>query len=174
MWCAKYRRKVSINNVDKEVADEFKAEIINWNPHFQALYSHVAQQTLTVVAEFFQSFLSLMKAWLTDTTQSKPKLPNYRKRGLNLVTYPRGDVKLKDGQLRFPLGGKVKAWFGEGWQASGRQRGLYRTAQNLCINADCNGAANILTKRAGFPTLYRVGMDSATGFVEHSGLEQLG
>jgi len=115
-----------------------------------------------------------MKAWLTDTTQSKPKLPNYRKRGLNLVTYPRGDVKLKDGQLRFPLSGKVKAWFGEGWQASGRQRGLYRTAQNLCINADCNGAANILTKRAGFPTLYRAGMDSATGFVEHSGLEQLG
>jgi putative transposase len=36
----------------------------------------------------------------------------------------------------------------EGWQASGKrtQRGLYRTAQNWYINADCNGAANILRK----------------------------
>ena len=38
----------------------------------------------------------------------------------------------------------------EGWQASGKrtQRGLYRTAQNWYINADCNGAANILRKVA--------------------------
>lgn len=36
----------------------------------------------------------------------------------------------------------------EGWQATGRRtkRGLYRTAQNWYINADCNGAANILRK----------------------------
>jgi len=31
-----------------------------------------------------------------------------------------------------------------------------------------------LTKRAEFPTLCRVGMDSATGFVEHSELGQVG
>ncbi len=41
--------------------------------------------------------------------------------------------------------------FGEkpkGWQATGKRtkRGLYRTAQNWYINADCNGAANILRK----------------------------
>lgn len=29
-----------------------------------------------------------------------------------MVTYPRADVKLKDGLLRFPLGSKVKTWFG--------------------------------------------------------------
>lgn len=36
----------------------------------------------------------------------------------------------------------------EGWQATGRRtkRGLYRTAKNWYINADCNGAANILRK----------------------------
>lgn len=36
----------------------------------------------------------------------------------------------------------------EGWQATGKRtkRGLYRTAQNWYINADCNGAANILRK----------------------------
>ncbi len=36
----------------------------------------------------------------------------------------------------------------EGWKPSGRRtkRGLYRTANNWYINADCNGAANILRK----------------------------
>jgi len=36
----------------------------------------------------------------------------------------------------------------DGWQASGKRikRGLYRTAQNLYINADGNGAANVLKK----------------------------
>lgn len=38
----------------------------------------------------------------------------------------------------------------EGWQATGKRtkRGLYRTAMNWYINADCNGAANILRKVA--------------------------
>jgi putative transposase len=38
----------------------------------------------------------------------------------------------------------------EGWKASGRRvkRGLYRTAQDFLINADLNGAANILKKVA--------------------------
>jgi lycopene cyclase CruP len=38
----------------------------------------------------------------------------------------------------------------EGWKESGKRvkRGLYRTAQNVHINADCNGAANILRKVA--------------------------
>jgi transposase len=36
----------------------------------------------------------------------------------------------------------------EGWQESGQRvkRGMYRTANNWYINADCNGAANILLK----------------------------
>ncbi|WP_366516630.1 transposase [Microcoleus sp. PH2017_20_SFW_D_A] len=39
----------------------------------------------------------------------------------------------------------------DGWKESGRliKRGLYRTGlQNWCINADCNGAANIMRKVA--------------------------
>ncbi len=46
----------------------------------------------------------------------------------------------------------------EGWQASGKRtkRGLYRTTKNHYINADCNGAANIIRKAiqrglGGFP-----------------------
>lgn len=38
----------------------------------------------------------------------------------------------------------------EGWKSSGRRvkRGLFRTAQNWYINADCNGAANVIRKVA--------------------------
>jgi putative transposase len=36
----------------------------------------------------------------------------------------------------------------EGWRSSGKRvkRGLFRTAQNWYINADCNGAANVIRK----------------------------
>jgi lycopene cyclase CruP len=82
------------------------------NIHFQALYSHVAQQCLTTVAESFQSYFGLLKAVKAGKVEQRPKLPSYRKPGLNLATFPRADVKLKEGLLRFPLGSKVKAWFG--------------------------------------------------------------
>ncbi len=38
----------------------------------------------------------------------------------------------------------------EGWKSSGKRvkRGLFRTASNWYINADCNGAANVLRKVA--------------------------
>ncbi|WP_293158957.1 hypothetical protein [Okeania sp. SIO2C9] len=34
------------------------------------------------------------------------------------------------------------------WKPSGKRtkRGLYRTGNNWCVNVDCNGAANIITK----------------------------
>jgi IS605 OrfB family transposase len=82
------------------------------NLHFQAMYSHVAQQCLTTVAESFKSYIGLLKGIKKGTVQQRPKLPGYRKGGLALITYPKADVKLKDRLLRFPLGSKVKAWFG--------------------------------------------------------------
>ena len=82
------------------------------NLHFKALYSHVAQQTLTSVAESFKSYMGLLKGIKTGTVTQHPKLPKYRKNSLKLVTFPKADVKLKNGQLRFPLGSKVKLWFG--------------------------------------------------------------
>ncbi len=86
--------------------------LLKSNPHFKALYSHVAQQTLTSVAESFKSFIGLLKGVAKGTVVQHPKLPGYKKNSLKLATFPRADVKLKDGQLRFPLGSKVKAWFG--------------------------------------------------------------
>lgn len=82
------------------------------NLHFQAMYSHVSQQCLTTVAESFKSFFGLLKGVKKGNVTQKPKLPNYRKPGLNLVAFPSADVKLKDAGLRFPLGSKVKSWFG--------------------------------------------------------------
>ena len=112
-------------------------KILGSNPHFKAFQCHVAQQCLTSVAESFSSFIGLLKrrtnpfgkASPTDgfpvhegatrqgiksgTVDQKPRLPNYRtKDGLNVVTFLRSDVKLKSNGLRFPLGSKVKAWFG--------------------------------------------------------------
>ena len=84
------------------------------NLHFKALYSHVAQQTLTSVAESFQSYIGLLAGIKNGTVTQHPKLPGYRKNSLKLVTFPKADVKLKEGQLRFPLGSKIKLWFGVG------------------------------------------------------------
>ena len=82
------------------------------NPHFQALHSQVAQQCLTTVAESFKSFFGLLKAARAGKVEQRPKLPGYRRGGLALVTFPGQAVKLKEQGLRFPLGSKVKAWFG--------------------------------------------------------------
>jgi putative transposase len=82
------------------------------NPHFGAMHSQVAQQCLTTVAESFESFLGLLKGVKKGTVTQKPKLPGYRDGGLNLVTFPNQAVKLNAEGLRFPLGSKVKVWFG--------------------------------------------------------------
>jgi putative transposase len=90
------------------------------NPHFKALHSQVAQQCLTTIAESFKSFMGLLKGIKKrggspaqhGTVSQKPRLPNYREGGLALITFPSQAVKLKPEGLRFPLGNKVKAWFG--------------------------------------------------------------
>ncbi len=97
------------------------------NPHFKALHSQVAQQCLTTIAESFKSFIGLLKgikngtvtrkvsggSFPQHTSAQKPRLPNYRLNGgLALITFPSQAVKLKPEGLRFPLGQKVKAWFG--------------------------------------------------------------
>lgn len=92
-----------------------KFDLINQltnNIHFEAMYSQVAQQCLISVAESFKSYVGLLKGIKKGTVTQKPRLPGYRKGGLNLATFPSQAVKLKDGELRFPLGSKVKAWFG--------------------------------------------------------------
>jgi IS605 OrfB family transposase len=92
-----------------------KAELDNelkTNRHFQAMHSQAAQQTCPGVFEGFKSFKALNKLFRQGKLTEKPRPPKYRKGGLNIVSYPKQALKLIDGNIRVPLGSKVKAWFG--------------------------------------------------------------
>jgi IS605 OrfB family transposase len=110
--CGTYYARQLYFKTDKIIGRYDLSYLLKGNPHFQALYSHVAQQTLTSVAESFKSFKKLSKLFKSGKLANKPKLPQYKKNSLKLATFPKADVKLKDGLLRLPLGSKVKAWFG--------------------------------------------------------------
>ncbi len=90
-----------------ELDNELKA-----NKHFQAMHSQAAQHTCHSVFESFKSFKALNKLFQQGKLTQKPRLPKYRKEGLNIVSYPKQALKLIDGNIRIPLGNKVKAWFG--------------------------------------------------------------
>jgi putative transposase len=85
---------------------------ISSNPHFSVLCAQAAQQTCGAVGESVKSFSKLIKMFWNGELKDKPKFPNYRKPGMQLVAYPKQALKLVNGQIRFPLGMKVKAWFG--------------------------------------------------------------
>ncbi len=82
------------------------------NQNFKFLFSQAAQQTLRGVAESFKSFKELSKKYKKGELKDRPRLPNYRKKGgMEVITYPRQALKLKEGKVRIPLGLKVKAAF---------------------------------------------------------------
>ncbi len=82
------------------------------NKHFQAMHSQAAQQTCHSVFESFKSFKALNNLFKRGELPEKPRPPKYRKTGLNIVSYPKQALKLKEGNIRIPLGSQVKAWFG--------------------------------------------------------------
>jgi IS605 OrfB family transposase len=90
-----------------ELDEELKS-----NLHFQALYSQAAQQTCHSVFESFKSFKALNKLFRQEKLTEKPRPPKYRRGGLNIVSYPKQALRLVDGNIRIPLGSKVKTWFG--------------------------------------------------------------
>ena len=97
----RYARKFDINN-------ELKP-----NRHFKAMHSQAAQQTCQAVGEAFSSFRELNQAYRNGELTYKPKPPKYRRSGgVHTVSYPKQALKLKDGQIRVPLGRQVKVWFG--------------------------------------------------------------
>ncbi|MBD2520087.1 IS200/IS605 family element transposase accessory protein TnpB [Nostoc sp. FACHB-973] len=81
------------------------------NRHFQTLYSQASQQLCSSVYESFASFKQLNTLYKRGELTDKPSPPKYRKDGLNLVTYPKQPLRLKDGQIRIPLSSLVKIWF---------------------------------------------------------------
>lgn len=82
------------------------------NRHFAALPSDAAVQTCLSVGESVKSFSELIKKAKKGELNPKPKFPNYRKPGYQLVAFPKRSLKLINGKIRFPLGLRVKAWFG--------------------------------------------------------------
>lgn len=82
------------------------------HPHFSAMCVQAAQQTCGAVGESVKSFSELLKKFKKGELENKPSFPKYRKHGMHLVAYPKQALKLVNEQIRFPLGLKVKAWFG--------------------------------------------------------------
>ena len=54
--CGTYYARQLYFKTGKIIGRHDLSYLLKGNPHFQALYSHVAQQTLTSVAESFKSF----------------------------------------------------------------------------------------------------------------------
>ena len=129
-------------------------EKLKSNLHFRALRSACAQQNLHRVVESFQSYRALNKLHKSGLLTNKPQLPKYRKKGgLNVVSYPARWVNLVKGMLKFSLGKQVKAWFGiDSFElpmpSNLSIRDIKECRNHQVINADCNGAANILRKVA--------------------------
>ncbi|MGK7898826.1 MAG: RNA-guided endonuclease InsQ/TnpB family protein, partial [Xenococcus sp. (in: cyanobacteria)] len=83
------------------------------NYHYKVLHSQAAQQILRTVAESFKSYYGLIKVYQAGKITDRPRIPNYMKKGgLAVVSYPKQALKLKDNQIRIPLGNTCKRWFG--------------------------------------------------------------
>jgi len=82
------------------------------NRHFHSFFNDAANQTCQSVGESIRSFSALLKLWYKGQLPERPRFPNYRKAGYQVVTYPARRLSLVDGRIKFPLGKQIKAWFG--------------------------------------------------------------
>lgn len=110
--CAVYYARQIYFKAHRYVSKAELDEELKTNKHFQAIYSQAAQQTCHSVFESFKSFQVRNSLFKQGKLADKPKPPKYRKGGLNVISYPKQALKPIDGNIRIPLGNKVKAWFG--------------------------------------------------------------
>lgn len=110
--CAIYYARQIYFKAYRYVGKSELLEELKHNIHFKAMYSQAAQQTCLSVLEAFKSFKELNKLFRNGELTYKPKPPKYRKVGLYTVSYPLQALKCEEGNIRIPLGKKVKAWFG--------------------------------------------------------------
>ena len=85
---------------------------IGSNKHFSALPSEVAVQTCLSVGESIKSFAKLLEKVNTGELDQKPKFPRYRRGQFQIASFPKRALRLEGNNIRFPLGLRVKAWFG--------------------------------------------------------------
>lgn len=110
--CAIYYARQMWFKTHKFVTGFDLVKAVGTNRHFNAMPSDAAVQTCLSVGESVKSFSELLKKSKSGELEQKPKFPNYRKNGYQLVAFPKRSLKLIDGTIRFPLGLQVKAWFG--------------------------------------------------------------
>jgi transposase len=110
--CAVYYARQIYFKAHRYVTKAEVDEELKTNKHFQAMHSQAAQQTCHSVFESFKSFKALNKLFQQGKVAEKPRPPKYRQGGLNVISYPKQALRLIDGNIRIPLGKKVKAWFG--------------------------------------------------------------
>lgn len=110
--CAVYYARQMWFKTRKFVTGYDLANELKTNRHFSAFHSQAAQSVCHSVGESIKSFSELLKKSKKGELDQKPKFPNYRKPGYQLIAYPSQALKLVDGMIRFPLGMQVKAWFG--------------------------------------------------------------
>jgi IS605 OrfB family transposase len=111
--CGIYLARQTFFNEGRIIGKYEPEEVLKEQVNFKALYSQCAQQVLRSVAESFKSYKGLREAFFEGTIDKHPKLPGYRdKGGMTVASYPKQALKLKDGQVRIPLGKTIKAWFG--------------------------------------------------------------
>ena len=129
-------------------------KILKNSENYKKLNSNMAQQILKEVDGSFKSFFGLLKLAKNRKYNGKIKLPKYLAKD-GFTTLVIGFVRLKDDMLIVPYSNSFRKTHKEydkenpqEYIFSGKRikRGLYQTSAGKLINADCNGALNILRK----------------------------
>ena len=106
--------RVSVSYYD--LCEEFKT-----NPHYLAMGGQQAQQTLKSVVESFNSYNTLLSSFFKGELGFIPKLPNYRKDGLAVVTFPAQAIKFDAlGRCQLSISRELAGDIKEAWICSGK------------------------------------------------------
>ena len=134
--------------------------------NYKLLKSQCSQQVLRVLDKNIKAYSKSIKDWKKHPEKYKgmPQMPHYRKRGgLFNLYYTNQSASIKDGKIRLAkdLYVSIPQWekcdalafeeIGKHEKYAGRRirRGLFRSSTGKLINADQNGALNIMRKVVG-------------------------
>ncbi|MGK7885357.1 MAG: RNA-guided endonuclease InsQ/TnpB family protein [Crocosphaera sp.] len=80
------RVKVSYTQLCKDFKD---------NIHYQAIGGQQGQQTIKSIVEAIKGYNKLLPMWFNGELKDRPKIPNYRKRGLYQVAFTSQNIRYK-------------------------------------------------------------------------------
>ena len=109
--CTLYLARQLYFKANKYANKFYLAKELKTNPHMRSLYTSAAQQTCIAVGEAINGYKKLIELWYRGELSNQPRLPNYRKKGLYQISYPKRWLKLTSRGVRVPLGKSCKVWF---------------------------------------------------------------